>query len=145
MPVKSAKIDRAPKNRWSAAERDTRGHAAHRRGDPPSGFADLGVPANLVAALSADGIGEPFPIQAATIPDALAGKAVLGRGRTGAGKTLAFGLPMISRLARSSRREKVQPRGLVLVPTRALAMQVADVVAPLARIAGLSLVLVAGG
>jgi superfamily II DNA/RNA helicase len=145
MPVKPAKIDRAPKNRWSAAERDTRGHAAHRRGDPPSGFADLGVPANLVAALSADGIAEPFPIQAATIPDALAGKDVLGRGRTGSGKTLAFGLPMISRLARSSRREKVQPRGLVLVPTRELAMQVADVVAPLARIAGLSLVLVAGG
>ncbi len=149
MPVKPANLDRAPKNRWSAAERDTRGHAPHtdenRRGASPSGFADLGVPANLVAALSADGIAEPFPIQAATIPDALAGKDVLGRGRTGSGKTLAFGLPMISRLAGSSRREKVQPRGLVLVPTRELAMQVADVVAPLARIAGLSLVLVAGG
>jgi superfamily II DNA/RNA helicase len=145
MPVNPTKIDRAPKNRWSAAERDTRGHAPHRRGDPPSGFGDLGVPANLVAALSADGIGEPFPIQAATIPDALAGRDVLGRGRTGSGKTLAFGLPMISRLASSSRREKAQPRGLVLVPTRELAMQVADVVAPLARIAGLSLVLVAGG
>jgi len=149
MPVKPANLDRAPKNRWSAAERDTRGHAPHtdenRRGASPSNFADLGVPANLVAALSADGIAEPFPIQAATIPDALAGKDVLGRGRTGSGKTLAFGLPMISRLAGSSRREKVQPRGLVLVPTRELAMQVADVVAPLARIAGLSLVLVAGG
>jgi superfamily II DNA/RNA helicase len=145
MPVTSAKIDRAPKNRWSAAERDTRGPAAHRSGDLPSGFADLGVPANLVAALSADGIGEPFPIQAATVPDALAGKDVLGRGRTGSGKTLAFGLPMISRLAGSFRRERAQPRGLVLVPTRELAMQVADVVAPLARIAGLSLVLVAGG
>ena len=145
MPVKPTKIDRAPKNRWSATERDNRGHPPQRRGDAPSGFADLGVPANLVAALSADGIGEPFPIQAATIPDALAGRDVLGRGRTGSGKTLAFGLPMISRLAGSSRREKVQPRGLVLVPTRELAMQVADVVAPLARIAGLSLVLVAGG
>jgi superfamily II DNA/RNA helicase len=145
MPVKPTKIDRAPKNRWSAAERDTRGHAPHRRSDPPSGFGDLGVPANLVAALSADGIGEPFPIQAATIPDALAGRDVLGRGRTGSGKTLAFGLPMISRLAGSSPRERTQPRGLVLVPTRELAMQVADVVAPLARIAGLSLVLVAGG
>jgi superfamily II DNA/RNA helicase len=149
MPVKPANLDRAPKNRWSSAERDTRGHAPHtdenRRSASPSGFADLGVPANLVAALSADGIAEPFPIQAATIPDALAGKDVLGRGRTGSGKTLAFGLPMISRLARSSRWEKVQPRGLVLVPTRELAMQVADVVAPLARIAGLSLVLVAGG
>ena len=121
MPVKPTKIDRAPKNRWSAAERDTRGHAPHRRSDPPSGFGDLGVPANLVAALSADGIGEPFPIQAATIPDALAGRDVLGRGRTGSGKTLAFGLPMISRLAGSSPRERTQPRGLVLVPTRELA------------------------
>jgi len=145
MPVKPAKIFSAPKNRWSAAERDTREHARHRRGEAPSGFTDLGVPANLVAALSGDGIAEPFPIQAATIPDALAGKDVLGRGRTGSGKTLAFGLPMISRLAGSSRRERVQPRGLVLVPTRELAMQVADVIAPLARIAGLSLVLVAGG
>jgi superfamily II DNA/RNA helicase len=149
MPVRPANLDRAPKNRWSSAERDTRGRAPHtdenRRGASPSGFADLGVPANLVAALSADGIAEPFPIQAATIPDALAGKDVLGRGRTGSGKTLAFGLPMVSRLSGSSRRKKVQPRGLVLVPTRELAMQVADVVAPLARIAGLSLVLVAGG
>ena len=68
---------------------------------------------------------------------------MLGRGRTGSGKTLAFGLPMISRLAGASPR--VQPRGLVLVPTRELAMQVADVLAPLARTAGLSLVLVAGG
>jgi superfamily II DNA/RNA helicase len=145
MTVKPAQIDRAPKDRWSAAERATVGHAPHRRGDPPSSFADLCVPANLVAALSADGIGEPFPIQAATIPDALAGRDVLGRGRTGSGKTLAFGLPMISRLAGSSGPARVQPRGLVLVPTRELAMQVADVVAPLARIAGLSLVLVAGG
>ena len=149
MPVKPANLDRVPKNRWSSAERDTRGHAPHtdenRRGASASGFADLGVPANLVAALSADGIAEPFPIQAATIPDALEGKDVLGRGRTGSGKTLAFGLPMISRLAGSFRRERAQPRGLVLVPTRELAMQVADVVAPLARIAGLSLVLVAGG
>jgi superfamily II DNA/RNA helicase len=149
MPVKPANLDRAPKNRWSSAERDTRGvHPTPMKTvavPRPRIFADLGVPANLVAALSADGIAEPFPIQAATIPDALAGKDVLGRGRTGSGKTLAFGLPMISRLAGSSRREKVQPRGLVLVPTRELAMQVADVVAPLARIAGLSLVLVAGG
>ena len=70
---------------------------------------------------------------------------MLGRGRTGSGKTLAFGLPMISRLAGSSGPARVQPRGLVLVPTRELAMQVADVLVPLARTAGLSLVLVAGG
>src|SRR5215211_2698642 len=145
MPVKSTKIFSAPKNGRSAAERETSEHALHQRGDAPSGFADLGVPTNLVAALSADGIGEPFPIQAATIPDALAGSDVLGRGRTGSGKTLAFGLPMISRLSASSRPASLQPRGLVLVPTRELAMQVADVVAPLARIAQLSLVLIAGG
>jgi superfamily II DNA/RNA helicase len=164
MPAKPAKTDRAPKTRWSVTERTASGRApSHRDGqscrtpaspaathiptlDAPSrGFADLGVPANLVVALSADGISEPFPIQAATIPDALAGKDVLGRGRTGSGKTLAFGLPMISRLAGSASPPRAQPRGLVLVPTRELAMQVAEVIAPLARIAGLSLVLVAGG
>jgi len=105
----------------------------------------MGVPANLVTALVADGISKPFPIQAATIPDALAGRDVLGRGRTGSGKTLAFGLPMIIRLAGSSGVARPQPRGLVLVPTRELAMQVADVLARLARSSGLSLVLVAGG
>ena len=146
MPVKSTKIFSAPKNGRSAAERETSEHALHQRGDARSGFADLGVPTNLVAALSADGIGEPFPIQAATIPDALVGRDVLGRGRTGSGKTLAFGLPMIARLTGSSRPARAAaPRGLVLVPTRELAMQVADVIAPLTRIAGLSLVLVAGG
>ena len=164
MSAKPAKGDRAPKNRWSAAERTAPGRAprhpdgqSSRKPALPAplhvptlnaasgGFADLGVPANLVAALSASGIGEPFPIQAATIPDALAGSDVLGRGRTGSGKTLAFGLPMISRLGGSSGPARVQPRALVLVPTRELAMQVADVLAPLARIAGLSLVLVAGG
>jgi superfamily II DNA/RNA helicase len=164
MTVKSTKVDRAPKNRWSAADRAAHGHVPRRRGGQSSrkpalhgalpfptgnaafpGFAEIGVPANLVAALGADGISEPFPIQAATIPDALAGRDVLGRGRTGSGKTLAFGLPMISRLAGSSRPANGQPRGLVLVPTRELAMQVADVLAPLARSAELSLVLVAGG
>ena len=64
-----------------------------------NGFADLGVPERLVERLARDGITEPFPIQAATIPDALAGTDVLGRGRTGSGKTLAFGLPMLARLA----------------------------------------------
>ena len=164
MPAQPTKVDRAPKNRWSAPERATRGHTRPRRDDQPSqnavlpapqtfptadaaprGFAELGVPANLVAALGAEGISKPFPIQAATIPDALAGRDVLGRGRTGSGKTLAFGLPMISRLARPSGSAKAPPRGLVLVPTRELAMQVADVLARLARGAGLSLVLVAGG
>ena len=159
------RADRAPKNRWSAAERATPGHAPRRRDGQSSPKPALPAPLSLSrprmrqpAVLptwasprtwsprsGADGISKPFPIQAATIPDALAGRDVLGRGRTGSGKTLAFGLPMISRLAGSSGPARPQPRGLVLVPTRELAMQVADVLAPLARIAGLSLVLVAGG
>ena len=105
-------------------------------------FADLGVPASLVAALTTAGITTPFPIQAATIPDALAGRDVLGRGQTGSGKTLAFGLPMIANLTDGSSK---QPRGLVLVPTRELAMQVNDALEPLARTAGLSMILIAGG
>ncbi len=106
------------------------------------GFLELGVPEKLAGVLAALGITEPFPIQAATIPDALAGKDVLGRGRTGSGKTLGFGLPMLTRLANS---QGVGVRGLVLVPTRELAMQVADVLAPLARATGLDVTLVAGG
>ena len=107
-----------------------------------TGFADLGVPSELTAVLNGMGITEPFPIQAATIPDALEGKDVLGRGRTGSGKTLGFGLPMLTRL---STKRGMGVRGLVLVPTRELAMQVADVLAPLARATGLDVTLVAGG
>ncbi len=108
------------------------------------GFAELGVPKALVSALHAGGITQPFPIQAATIPDALAGRDVLGRGQTGSGKTLGFGLPMIATLSGSNAPSGCA-RALVLVPTRELALQVADVLAPLARIQGLSLTLVAGG
>ena len=108
------------------------------------GFADLGLPKALVSALQAGGITEPFPIQAATIPDALAGRDVLGRGKTGSGKTLGFGLPMIANLSGSNAPSGCA-RALVLVPTRELALQVADVLAPLARIQDLSLTLVAGG
>ncbi|HLT59614.1 MAG TPA: DEAD/DEAH box helicase [Microlunatus sp.] len=107
-----------------------------------SGFARFGLPAPLLGALAATGITEPFPIQAATIPNALAGRDVLGRGRTGSGKTLGFGLPLLTRLAGGRGHT---PRGLVLVPTRELALQVADVLAPLARTIGLSVTLVAGG
>ena len=96
-------------------------------------FADLGLPAALVDALRRSGIATPFPIQAATIPDVLAGRDLLGRAATGSGKTLAFGLPMIARLRRSRVRPRRRPRGLVLVPTRELAMQVADALAPLAQ------------
>ncbi|CAB5028144.1 MAG: DEAD/DEAH box helicase [Actinobacteria bacterium] len=111
---------------------------------PPSGFAELGVPAALVKSLSRQGITEPFAIQTATMPDALSGRDVLGRAQTGSGKTLAFGLPMIARLTDKTARRN-HPLGLVLVPTRELAMQVNDTLAPLAQAVGLDVRLVAGG
>ena len=99
-------------------------------------FGGLGVPRPLVRALAAENITAPFPIQAATIPDALAGRDVLGRGQTGSGKTLAFGLPILTRLA-GDRSAPGRPRALILVPTRELAMQVNDALTPLGRATGL--------
>ena len=99
-------------------------------------FAELGLPEPLLRALAEGGINTPFPIQSATIPDALAGRDVLGRAQTGSGKTLAFGLAMLARLADGKARPK-RPRALVLVPTRELAMQVADSLTPLAKSLGL--------
>ncbi|WP_168581886.1 DEAD/DEAH box helicase [Gephyromycinifex aptenodytis] len=110
-----------------------------------SGFADLGLPDSLVRRLARDGISEPFPIQIATIPDALAGRDVLGRGRTGSGKTLAFGLPVLTRLAKGERSKPRRPRALILSPTRELAMQISDALQPLVHVIGLSHKLVAGG
>ena len=107
-------------------------------------FAELGLPFPLTNVLANLEITEPFPIQAATIPDALAGRDVLGRGRTGSGKTLAFGLPMLTRLMGEKSKPKY-PRALVLVPTRELAMQVKDALQPLAQQAKLSMQLVIGG
>ncbi len=109
-------------------------------------FAALGLPERLVERLAREGITEPFPIQAATIPDALAGRDVLGRGQTGSGKTLAFGLPILTRLAEpKQQRAPRRPRALVLVPTRELAMQVSDALEPLVHVLGLRHKLVAGG
>jgi len=107
-------------------------------------FAELGLPTELVTALTRAGLLKPFPIQSATIADALSGRDVLGRASTGAGKTLAFGLPMLARLAHR-KAQPHRPLGLVLVPTRELAMQVNDALAPLAGTLGLRLQLVAGG
>ncbi len=107
-------------------------------------FVDLGIPLQLGYGLGAQGILEPFPIQAATIGDALAGRDVLGRGRTGSGKTFAFGLPLLSRLM-GSKSEPTRPRGMILVPTRELAMQVHDALAPLGHLVGLSFSIVIGG
>jgi superfamily II DNA/RNA helicase len=125
----------------------------------PTTFAALGMPAPLVSALAERGIEAPFAIQSRALPDALSGRDVLGKAQTGSGKTLAFGLPVLARLAsqrresggdrpgasrRTWRREKA-PRGLVLVPTRELAVQVAEVLEPLGRSIDVTVTTVYGG
>ena len=111
-----------------------------------SAFARLGVPAALVSVLNDAGITDPTPIQTATLPDSLAGRDVLGRGRTGSGKTYAFCLPLVARLAESrAPRRPGRPRALILVPTRELARQVEATLAPLATAMGLRTLLVFGG
>ncbi|MGW7487080.1 DEAD/DEAH box helicase [Streptomyces sp. NPDC054786] len=107
-------------------------------------FADLGLPEGVVRKLAQNGVTTPFPIQAATIPDALAGKDILGRGRTGSGKTLSFGLPTLAQLAGGS-TEKKKPRAIILTPTRELAMQVADALQPYGDVLGLKMKVVCGG
>ncbi|MFE3854596.1 DEAD/DEAH box helicase [Streptomyces griseorubiginosus] len=111
---------------------------------PEVTFADLGLPEGVVRKLAQNGVTTPFPIQAATIPDALAGKDILGRGRTGSGKTLSFGLPTLARLA-GGRTEKHKPRAVILTPTRELAMQVADALQPYGDVLGLKMKVVCGG
>ncbi|MFE4513295.1 DEAD/DEAH box helicase [Kitasatospora sp. NPDC056783] len=113
--------------------------------EPTITFGDLGLHDDVVRALAKRGVTTPFPIQAATIPDALDGKDVLGRGRTGSGKTLSFGLPLLTRLADGERTKPKHPRGLILVPTRELAMQVADALEPFGSVLGLRLKVVCGG
>ena len=112
----------------------------------PLTFADLGLPTPLVDELSHQGITAPFPIQQATIADALSGRDTLGRGRTGSGKTLAFCLPLLTRLHSSGgRRKRFRPRAVILVPTRELANQVRDVLAPLAEALNMYTTTVYGG
>jgi superfamily II DNA/RNA helicase len=112
----------------------------------PASFADLGVPAYLTAVLARRDITTPTPIQAATLADSLAGRDVLGRGRTGSGKTYAFLLPLVARLASStSRRTPRAPRALILAPTRELVGQIDQALRPVARAAGLTSVTVFGG
>ena len=153
--------DRAPRS-FNRDDRPARGN--DRRADlaprhefkPPTdqppvtvaednGFAALGLPKQLVARLARDGITTPFPIQVATIPDAMAGKDVLGRGQTGSGKTLAFGLPTLSRLAAGTPAAARKPKALIMSPTRELAMQISDALEPLVHVLGLRHKLVAGG
>lgn len=105
-------------------------------------FADLGVPTPLVARLQSMRIESPFPIQHASIPDALAGKDILGRAPTGSGKTLAYGLPVLGRVAKAEPR---RPRALILAPTRELAAQIATELVPLAKTVGRWVLAVYGG
>ncbi|WP_408990787.1 DEAD/DEAH box helicase [Streptomyces sp. 1268] len=118
--------------------------ASDSSAEPTVTFGDLGLPEGIVRKLAQNGVTTPFPIQAATIPDALAGKDILGRGRTGSGKTLSFGLPTLAALA-GGRTEKKKPRAVILTPTRELAMQVADALQPYGDVLGLKMKVVCGG
>jgi len=108
----------------------------------PTTFADLGVSDDIVSAMADKGITEPFPIQAMTIPDALAGRDVCGKAKTGSGKTLAFGLPVLERISQAEPR---RPKALALVPTRELATQVCDELAALGESRDLRVMAVYGG
>ncbi len=113
---------------------------------PASSFAELGVPGPIVTALTGLGVTTPFPIQAASLRSSLAGRDVLGRGRTGSGKTVAFAVPTVAALAASALRPQPRrPSSLILVPTRELAAQVAAVVVPLAKALGQRVTTVYGG
>ncbi|MEU9457226.1 DEAD/DEAH box helicase [Streptomyces sp. NPDC048312] len=127
-----------------AEQADTDSAEADADAEPTVTFADLGLPEGIVRKLAQNGVTAPFPIQAATIPDALAGKDILGRGRTGSGKTLSFGLPTLATLA-GGHTEKKKPRAVILTPTRELAMQVADALQPYGDVLGLKMKVVCGG
>ncbi len=109
-------------------------------------FAEFDLPRPVLDVLTAAGVTEPFPIQSATLPDSLAGRDVLGRGRTGSGKTYAFLLPLVTRLQQStSKRTPKRPRALILAPTRELATQIHEAMAPLAQALGLRTTTIFGG
>jgi superfamily II DNA/RNA helicase len=140
-PAVSQREPRAPRPAQPSAVT-----ATTPRSSEPVGFAALGVPQVLVDVLARQGIDTAFPIQAATLPDSLAGRDVLGRGRTGSGKTIAFALPLVAALMADGRRSRrSHPRALVLLPTRELATQVHTTLAPLAEAAGLRAATVFGG
>lgn len=141
--VDTAAPSRATTNHPPRVER---GAPAPRVEPGPAGtFADLALPRDVVAALAQRNLTTMFPIQESSIPDALAGRDVLGRGRTGSGKTLAFGLPLLVRVADLEPAESRRPRGLVLVPTRELAQQIADALEPYAALMELDVATVVGG
>ncbi|WP_236654546.1 DEAD/DEAH box helicase, partial [Streptacidiphilus anmyonensis] len=136
---------RRPVKRVVAAQGDFEVAAPQTPGLPAAAsFAEMDLPRALQSTLVREGVTEPFPIQAATLPNALAGRDVLGRGRTGSGKTLAFGLALLARTA-GRRAESKAPLALVLVPTRELAQQVATALTPYATAVNLRLATVVGG
>ena len=110
-------------------------------------FIDLGVPAPIAHALDKNGKTTPFPIQRDTLPDTLAGRDVLGRGRTGSGKTIAFGIPLVANLAEDAakKRKPSRPRAIVLAPTRELVTQIAETIKMLADPVGIKVTTIFGG
>ncbi|MDP9418100.1 MAG: DEAD/DEAH box helicase, partial [Actinomycetota bacterium] len=138
--VPAPRNDRAERISALARELDV---AAQQPAGPQRDFAQLGLPPKLVTVLARRGITDPTPIQVRTLPDALAGRDILGRAQTGSGKTLAFGLPLLARLASDGPAKR--PRALVLVPTRELAEQVKEALAPVAHAVQLRVTAVYGG
>ena len=145
-PKKSSNSKVAPKNARTTSNKEfaQKPRAASSTRSSTKTFTELGVHPELSKALMRNGISEPFAIQKATLPDAISGKDVLGRAQTGSGKTLAFGLAMLTRLAGVKTKPR-QPLGLILVPTRELAMQVTDALTGLAHTVDLDVRLIAGG
>ncbi|WP_031049919.1 DEAD/DEAH box helicase [Streptomyces sp. NRRL F-5650] len=144
VPENAEGVEGAPEAVVEAADAPAAAESPEAAEAPEPTFADLGLPEGVVRKLAQNGVTTPFPIQAATIPDALAGKDILGRGRTGSGKTLSFGLPTLATLA-GGRTEKHKPRAVILTPTRELAMQVADALQPYGDVVGLRMKVVCGG
>ncbi|MER7764593.1 DEAD/DEAH box helicase [Streptomyces sp. NPDC097619] len=140
----SARSTRSARSAEAPAPAGPAASAASAPAATGPGFAGLGLPAPILAALTEAGVDTPFPIQAAALPDALAGRDVLGRARTGSGKTLAFGLALLTRLE-GRRAEAKRPLALVLVPTRELAQQVGDALAPYAAALRLRTAVAVGG
>ena len=143
-PKSSLPREKASTERVSSKSAMTEDTAEVALDTASSTWAELGVSTELLSTLKRQGIESPFPIQAKTLPDAISGRDVLGRGQTGSGKTLAFGLAMITRLAHRKATAK-HPLGIVLVPTRELAMQVTDALMPYAQAVELDIRLIAGG
>ena len=136
----------ADDNYINDVEQETTEVALHHKPTEGTGktWAELGIAPALVSALTSQGITSPFPIQVATLPDAIKGHDILGRGQTGSGKTLAFGLALLTNLE-GKQAAPHRPLGLILTPTRELALQINDVITPLARAIRLDSVVIAGG